>query len=78
MTLLSTRSAFSRLRTSSPLRHRQIGDDHVRSKPPGRVDELVAVAYRTDHIEIVLFEQADETLLHDRVVVGYENSVRPH
>ena len=59
-------------------RHREVGDDHVRPQPARRLQELLAVAHRRDHVEVVLSEQADEAFLDDRVVVGDEHCDLTH
>jgi hypothetical protein len=38
----------------------------------------VPVAHGTDHVELVLYEQTDETFLDDRIVVGDEHCGSAH
>ena len=58
--------------------HREVGDDHVGSKPLGRLDEEVSVADRADDVEIVLSEQSGQALRDEHVVVGEKDGVAMH
>ena len=54
-------------------RHGDVGHDHVRAQPCGRVDELLTVGDGGDDIEPIR-EQVDETMQHEGVVVRDEDS----
>jgi len=58
--------------------HRQIGDDQIRPQANGGVEQLLTVADRADDIEVVAFEQADEALFDNGVVIGDQNGVSAH
>ena len=54
-------------------RHRDVRDDHIRSKPDGGVDEQVTVTHRAHYDQAVLRQQLDQAFPDHCVVVGEEH-----
>ena len=54
-------------------RHRNVEDDQIREKRPGRLDSRLAIGYRRDDVKLGL-EQGGDLLTHFCVIVRYENA----
>ena len=59
-------------------RHREVGDDDVRAKPYGGVDEALAIADGADDVKVRLLQDSREAIGDNPVVVGEEDGGASH
>jgi hypothetical protein len=54
--------------------HLDVGDDHVRPVRVGQPDEITGIGRRADDVEILVIEDADDTLPNERLILADDDT----